>query len=132
MLNENEVKHLELIQSVVSRLAGNSASTKTWCVTLVAAIFALSAKDANQNYFILALLPVIVFWMLDSYYLSQERAFRALYDAVRTDPSTLDQFTMDTRPVERTGEHKRASLSATILPFYGVLVLAVSLVAALR
>ena len=40
-------------------------------------------KDANTNYIFVVYLPVIIFWILDGYFLSQERSFRALYNRVR-------------------------------------------------
>jgi hypothetical protein len=94
-------KHLEMIQAIVSRLAGNSFSIKGWSVTLVSALFALAAKDANVQYAAMALLPALCFWGLDGYYLRQERLFRKLYDKVRQNhldnPPQLGQlFSMDT------------------------------------
>src|SRR2546428_5572109 len=102
--DEQKVKHLEMIQAVVSRLAGNSFSIKGWSITLVSALFALAAKDANARYAALALLPALCFWGLDAYYLRQERLFRKLYDAVRTataigNPAVvIALYSMDTGP----------------------------------
>lgn len=81
---ENKIKHLEMIQGVINRMASNSFALKGWAVTLVAAIFALASKDANEMYFLVAYIPIIVFWGLDAYYLLQERLYRALYGKVRT------------------------------------------------
>ncbi|WP_373482985.1 hypothetical protein [Acetobacterium sp.] len=44
---ENKTKHLEMIQSVISRMAGNSFTLKGWAVTLIAGIFALSETVNN-------------------------------------------------------------------------------------
>lgn len=79
---ENKIRHLEMIQGVISRMASNSFLLKGWAVTLVAGIFALSAKDADKLYFIIAYIPIIVFWGLDAYYLLQERLYRSLYEKV--------------------------------------------------
>ena len=68
---ENKRKHLELIQGIINRMAGNSFLLKGWSVTLVSAVFALSAKDANHAYFSIAYFPVIMFWILDGYFLSK-------------------------------------------------------------
>lgn len=76
---ENKLKHLEMIQGIINRMASNSFALKGWSVTLVAGIFALSSKDANEIYFLIAYIPIIVFWFLDAYYLLQERLFRSLY-----------------------------------------------------
>lgn len=77
------MKHLELVQGVINRMANNSFMLKGWAVTLVAGIFALAAKDADIIYFLVAYVPVVVFWGLDAYYLLQERLYRSLYDKVR-------------------------------------------------
>ncbi|MCX7640852.1 MAG: hypothetical protein N2Z23_10485 [Pyrinomonadaceae bacterium] len=92
---ENKIKHLEFIQSVINRMANNSFLMKGWAITLVAALFALSSRDANKNYIVVSFLPVIVFWILDRYYLSRERGFSCLYDKVRTlDEKDID-FSLD-------------------------------------
>src|SRR5690242_13198261 len=83
MNSEYKLKHLEFIQSIVNRMASNSFLLKGWSVTLVAALFALAAKDSDKKYIVVAYFPVLVFWILDAYFLSQERQFRKLYDAVR-------------------------------------------------
>ena len=79
MGTEDKLKHLEFIQTAINRMSANSFLLKGWSVTLVAALFALAAKDANPKYVIVAYLPVLIFWFIDGYFLFQERLFRALY-----------------------------------------------------
>ena len=93
---ENKQKHLEFIQVVINRMAGNSFLLKGWAITLVAALFALSAKDTNQSYIFIAYFPIVIFWVLNGYFLSQERLFRDLYDYVRKLDETKIDFLMDT------------------------------------
>ncbi len=81
---DNKVKNLEMIQTVISRMSNNSFALKGWAVTLVAGIFALSSKDADKMYFLMAYIPILAFWSLDAYYLLQERLYRSLYNHVRT------------------------------------------------
>ena len=69
---ESKIKHLEMIQGIINRMASNSFYLKGWAVTLVAGIFAISAKD----------IPILIFWGLDSYYLQLERKYRNLYKKV--------------------------------------------------
>jgi len=74
-------KHLEFIQSAISRMAGNSFQMKSWNVALAAAAIGFAAaKDSHPKAAMLALIPSFVFWMLDAYYLLLERAFRNLYE----------------------------------------------------
>ena len=77
---ENKIRYLEMIQGIISRMANNSFLLKGWAVTLVAGIFTLASKDADKLYFIIAYIPIVVFWGLDSYYLLQERLYRSLYE----------------------------------------------------
>jgi hypothetical protein len=103
--DEQNLKHLEMIQSVISRLAGNSFSMKGWSITLIAALMALAAKDANERYAAVALFPALCFWGLDAYYLRQERLFRKLYDAVSLNlkvgqpAEPIPSLSMNTKPV---------------------------------
>ena len=68
-------KHLEILQSVIARMAENSRSCKVWCVTLVAAVLVLVARSGEPQHALLALVPTLLFWVLDTYYLGLERAF---------------------------------------------------------
>lgn len=91
---ERKINHLGMIQGVINRMASNSFALKGWAVTLIAGIFALAGKDADKMYFLVAYIPAFVFWGLDSYYLLQERLYRALYDKVRNLPEEQIDFSM--------------------------------------
>ncbi len=93
---DSKIKHLELIQSVINRMASNSFLLKGWSVILVAALIALSAKDADKTVVLIAYLPWIMFWTLDAYYLRQERLFRKLYERVIGLKDEEINFSMDT------------------------------------
>lgn len=72
-----------MIQGIINRMTSNSFKLKGWAVTLVAGIFALASKDTDKFYFLIAYIPILIFWGLDSYYLQQERLYRSLYEKVR-------------------------------------------------
>ena len=91
---EGKIRHLELVQGIISRMANNSFMLKGWAVTLVAGIFVLAGKDTDKLYFLVAYLPVIVFWGLDAYYLFQERLYRSLYDKVRQTGENAIDFSL--------------------------------------
>jgi hypothetical protein len=128
---ENKLKHLEFIQQAINRMASNLFLLKGWTVTLIAAMFALAAKESRDLYFLLAYFPTLMFWLLDGFFLSQERRFRSLYDHVRKlDESAID-FSMDTQPFKETpprNRWSRALVSPTLLIYYGILLVAMSLV----
>lgn len=55
---EQKMKHLELIQEVIKRMANNSFLLKGWTVTLVTGILALASKDTDKQYFWIAYIPI--------------------------------------------------------------------------
>jgi hypothetical protein len=126
---DNKIQHLAFIQSVIERLSGNSFLLKGWGVTLIAGLFALAAKDANKQYILLAYFPTIAFWLLNGYFLSQERKYRALYDQVRVLPPDKIDFSMDTKQFN-VGRNTwvQALLSRVLLTFYLTLAISVLIV----
>lgn len=110
-----------MIQGVINRMASNSFMLKGWAVTLVAGIFALVGNDAEKIYYIIAYIPIIVFWGLDSFYLLQERLYRGLYEKVRIlDNSDID-FSMKATKAEFGSEVNNlfsCIISETELYFY--------------
>lgn len=91
---EKKHEHLEMIQGVINRMANNSFMLKGWAVTLLAGLFALSSKEADKLYFLIAYVPIIVFWWLDAFYLQKERLYVALYDFVRKLPEDKIDYDM--------------------------------------
>lgn len=116
-------KHLEMIQGVINRMANNSFLLKSWSVVLVSALFALSAKDKNGYLVPLAYFPGIAFWVLDGYFLRQERLFRKLYDHVRSlDDQSID-YSMNVAPFFKDVTPWAGVLfSKTLLIFHGAIV----------
>ena len=72
--------HLGISQSVIQRMASNSASCKAWCITLVAAILVIVADKGQPNYALIAGVPTLLFLVLDTYYLALEKCFRNSYN----------------------------------------------------
>ncbi len=128
---ENKRKHLEFIQGVISRMGGNLFFLRGWTITLIAALLTIYISGTNFDYAIYFLLILIlVFWILDGYFLSQERLFRALYNHVRKLSEKEIDFSMDT---SEHNKHKDNTLvyamfSSTLLIFYlPLLVVALSI-----
>ena len=118
---EKKLKHLELVQGVISRMANNSFMLKGWAVTLVAGIFVLAGKDTDKLYFLVAYIPVLVFWGLDAYYLLQERLYRSLYDKIRVADEDKIDFSLKATAKEFNSDknsYTSCLFSATELWFY--------------
>lgn len=117
---ENKRAHLEMIQAVVNRMSVNSFLLKGWSVVLISALFALGAGDSQVLFVYLAYFPAIAFWMLDAYFLRQERLFRKLYDRVRHLAETDVDFSMDTSVVDgEVAAWSAVVFSKTLLLFHG-------------
>lgn len=69
-------QYINLLQENINRMSSNSSNCKSWMLTIVSAILALGvSKEGLQNWAHLALLPAILFYLLDSFYLGIERRF---------------------------------------------------------
>jgi hypothetical protein len=121
---EKKLKHLEFIQQAINRMAANLFLLKGWTVTLIAALFALAAKETKDIYFLIAYFPAAMFWILDGYFLSQERRFRSLYDHVRALQELEIDFSMDTQPYKDISRNGWLSsmFSRTLFIYYGTLI----------
>lgn len=77
--SEDKRQYLGFIQDVIRRMAGNSASLKTWLAPILTLVFALGAVKTNFLVFVAGLIVTVAFWMMDAQYLRLERAYRRLY-----------------------------------------------------
>jgi len=82
---ELRVKHLEMLQSLVTRMASYGASFKSYCITVTTAVIGFSFTLHRPAIAVLALLPVIAFGVADAQYLRVERRFRAIFNLVRAE-----------------------------------------------
>ena len=121
---DSKLKHLEFVQGVIARLAGNSFRVKTWAVVLISTILAILARDGRLDIGFVALFPILAFWGLDGYYLWQERRFRALYDHVRGLHDDDVDFSMDADAAvhDRSPTWRAAMFSRTLTLFYATLM----------
>ena len=125
---ENKIKHLEFIESTITRMNQNSFQIKGWMITLVSALLALYASSERVVYILIAIVPAVVFWFLDAYYLQQERRFRGVYNDVAglsPDDSRINvrEFEM---PIQKYQCGKycyfNVLFSRTIFPLYGIVI----------
>lgn len=116
-----KLKHLEFIQNVITRMNSNSFLIKGWVITLVSALFALAAKDANINFVLITYIVIPIFWILDGFYISQERQYRKLYEKVASKSESKIDFSMDAS-IYKNGNRTWICgvFSKTLIPFYGI------------
>jgi len=80
MLNHSDsavIKTMEMYQTIITRMAANSAACKQWCIPLVTAILVFAVKEKTYHLIWLTLIPVLICYCLDAYYLMLENRFRA-------------------------------------------------------
>jgi hypothetical protein len=120
------IAHLGFIQGIITRMGSNSFFLKGWSVTLVAALFALAAKDTDKGFMLISYFPVFVFWMLDGYFLHQQKLFRMLYEEVASGNINSDEFTLDTSVVQNlVPSLLSVILSKTLFYFHGTIVVVI-------
>ena len=129
------IKHLEMIQGIINRMAANSFVLKGWSVTAGAALLALAFQNKDRAFVVLSLLPIIGFWLLDAYYLRKERLYRRLHDNVRqtlselSAPPKVELFCMNTKSYEKQVQSWwRTMWSSSVTILHGSIMLVVVMV----
>ena len=94
-MEQEKIQHLEFIQNIINRMNTNSFQIKGWMITIVSALLALYASSNNTIFIFIAVVPTLVFWFLDSFFLQQERKFRRLYEDLIKPEKNIPAFSMD-------------------------------------
>ncbi|MET9888851.1 hypothetical protein ABZZ47_01310 [Streptomyces sp. NPDC006465] len=122
-ISQEEIKHLEFIQAIVSRLGNGSFLIKGWTMTVAGVFFGVAANRPSWKIAAAGILPIVGFWLLDSYFLRQERLFRKLYDDVRKPEVDVELFSMNVQPYLSVVPWGKVVRSHTMVNFYGILTL---------
>ena len=125
---ENKRHHLLMIQGIIDRMGRNSFSLKEWSIGIMIAIFAFAGKNTHKAV-IITIIPLVVFWFLDAYYLMLERKFRALYDDVRLNDEDKIDFSMNFNNIKldmkdvKKYSYFNILISKTVMPFYTICII---------
>lgn len=123
-MSDEQLKHLEFIQNVITRMNSNSFQIKGWAVTIISALLAVYSANNNPKLILICVFPTVVFWFLDSYYLCQERKFRGLYNDVAEISEAISRKSLklfEIRPdlyINGKYSYYSSFLSGTMLIFY--------------
>lgn len=82
------IKWIDLIEKCIERMASNSLDIKKLTVSIIVAVIALVPKEANvetKTVFICLIVGIFSFYLLDSYYLMIERAYKKKYEKITVD-----------------------------------------------
>jgi hypothetical protein len=82
------VKYLELVQDVIARMSGNSATIKRSSLVVAAAAISVSTALGKPLILLFTAALILVFAFLDARYLRIERCYRDLYDEIRNEAPT--------------------------------------------
>lgn len=133
-MQENKVAYLQMIQSTIERMSTTSAIFKGFCATIIAGILAVSFTEINKWVLLLAVSPVLSFFLIDVYYLQLEKRFRALYNRVRSGEHEVD-FDLTPPPANTLRSNEKYCVmqclkSPSIYLFYGpsITILAVIMI----
>ena len=126
-MKETKSKHIDIIQSTISRMAQNSFIVKGWAVTILRGLFVFLQKNESKSDLFIYITPILFFWVLDSYYLWQERLFRKLYNKIIDDLTSESDLSMDTSTFKENYSFFRTLFSVSELLSYGVLLVLVIL-----
>lgn len=114
-----KLKHLDYIQSLVTRMANSSAQSKSWLLPVVTAAFGYALTQESRSIAILGIAATLLFCYLDACYLRQERAYRRLYNAVvagkEVPELSLDPHDVDKNIPDADGDSSQRNKKARLL-----------------
>lgn len=119
-----------MIEAIIERMAKNSFQLKGWSMTLIALVGAISVQGSDKRFILLAFIPIFGFWILDSFYLQQERKYKQLYKNVAEQDESQIDFNLDADKATGTAEEMarlcfcKCLFSITELCFYPLIAVA--------
>ena len=120
-LKEFLIEEIKIVQDIIKRMAFNSFMIKGWTITLIAITLLLRGSKYQT---LIAFIPLIVFWILDAYFLKQERLYRRLYKWIIEHRLNTNEYLFDMNAKRFEKEEQsicRIMFSITLGLFYGSL-----------
>lgn len=127
------IAHLTMLQGVITRMGANSFTLKALAATFGSAAVAVmaTAEKPSPYYAVAAIVPIVMFWLMDAQYLRLERAYRTLYEHVRKGEE-IEIYSLEATPfMQDTVSVFRLALSRSVSWFYVALFLSLGAVALL-
>jgi hypothetical protein len=117
--------HITTLQNIISRLSNYSMNCKTWAVTIVSALCVIIFDPQKVTYFYVVIIPIILFWLFDCYYLGLEKVFRIIYNDflknIRDDTTSIYDDIQFSVKRKRLINFFKAMSSTSTTPLYGIL-----------
>jgi len=128
-----KIAHLTMLQGVIARMGANSFTLKALSATFGSAAVAVMAtvEEPSPYYAVAAMIPMVIFWLMDAQYLRYERAYRRLYDHVRKGEE-VEAYSLEAAPfMQDTASVLRLAVSWSVSWFYLAIFLSLGAVAVL-
>ncbi|MCQ2848015.1 hypothetical protein JT050_00335 [Helicobacter pylori] len=118
------VEELKILQGVINRMAQNSLECKKWTLALVVGVLSLKI-EAISNFYGLCVLGVLLacFYLLDAYYLMQEKLFREQYQWLIENRLKTDERLFEVLPAHQTchlTQFLSAMFSFSLFPYWAL------------
>lgn len=129
-------KHLEFLQNNIARMNQCSFQMKGWAITIASALIAVfvstisDERPGSKIYLMAAIAATVLFWCLDSLYLSKERRFIGMYNDLIGVGNGADQPAIQIKeyeiPVKKYGGWRYSIFWAMVSPseflLYGAII----------
>ena len=136
MKSQPNEKHLEFLQNNIERMNQCSFQMKGWAITIASALIAVfvstisDERPGSKIYLMAAIAATVLFWCLDSLYLSKERRFIGMYNDLIGVGNGADQPAIQIKeyeiPVKKYGGWRYSIFWAMVSPseclLYGAIV----------
>ncbi|MEJ8628544.1 hypothetical protein MMN27_06085 [Helicobacter pylori] len=97
------IEELKILQSVINRMAQNSLECKKWTLALAVGVLSLKIEAISHLYGLCVLGALLIcFYLLDAYYLTQERLLRKQYQWLVKNRLQTDERLFEVFPAHQT------------------------------
>ncbi|GAA7435576.1 hypothetical protein Yangon179_14090 [Helicobacter pylori] len=97
------IEELKILQSVINRMVQNSLECKKWTFALAVGVLSLKIEAISHLYGLCVLGVLLAcFYLLDAYYLTQERLFREQYQWLIKNRLKTDERLFEVFPAHQT------------------------------
>ena len=121
-MDESKIRNLEMIQEIINRMANNSFLIKGWSITIAGVLFSLNIESLCESIYFLICFLIVLFWLLDAYYLQLERQYRNLYNCCRKDEIEIFDLQLQKKSKREKTFYYQCLLSKTEVGFYLILI----------
>lgn len=124
------IAHLTMLQGVIARMGSNSFTLKALSATFGSAAIAVmaTAQKPSPLYAVAALIPILIFWLMDAQYLRYERSYRKMFERVRRGQE-VEAYDLNAEPfMSETGHVFRLAVTWSVAWFYVAILISLGAV----